>query len=70
MYRFVLTFIVGASIVISLVGRGQIVAEIGKASGPAQKIKALRDSQLAFLEREEQDREAKEADAAEQVQEE
>lgn len=33
-YRFVLTFIVGAAIVISLVGRGQIADRVGKLPGP------------------------------------
>ncbi|TKA75456.1 hypothetical protein B0A49_05713 [Cryomyces minteri] len=52
-YRFVLTFIVGASIVVSLIGRGQIADQIGKLPGPADKIKQLRDSQVAALEQEE-----------------
>ncbi|GAB7347667.1 hypothetical protein MBLNU459_g4531t1 [Dothideomycetes sp. NU459] len=58
-YRFVLTFIVGASIVISLVGRGQIADRIGKLPGPADRIKALRDSQVEQLEKEEAARRAK-----------
>ena len=49
-YRFVLTFIVGASIVASLIGRGQIADLVSKPDGPAQRLKALRDSQLAQLE--------------------
>ncbi|KAL2350128.1 hypothetical protein BJ546DRAFT_488399 [Cryomyces antarcticus] len=52
-YRFVLTFIVGASIVVSLIGRGQIADQIGRLPGPADKIKQLRDSQVAALEQEE-----------------
>ena len=55
-YRFVLTFIVGASIVVSLIGRGQIVEYVGHASGPAEKIKALRERQMEFLEQEERER--------------
>ena len=58
-YRFVLTFVVGASIIISLIGRGQITGQIGHSSGPASKIKALKDSQLGFQEQEEEDRKAK-----------
>lgn len=58
-YRFVLTFIVGASIIISLVGRGQIADKIGKLPGPADRIKALRDSQAEQLENEETARRAK-----------
>lgn len=57
-YRFVLTFIVGASIVVSLVGRGQISGKVGGGSleGPADKMKALRDSQWENLEKEEKER--------------
>lgn len=52
-YRFVLTFIVGASIVFSLIGRGQIADKINRLPGPADRIKALKDSQLASMETEE-----------------
>jgi hypothetical protein len=55
-YRFVLTFVVGASIVISLIGRGQIIAKDGKLPGPAEKMKQLRDSQWENLEKEERER--------------
>lgn len=55
-YRFVLTFIVGASIVASLIGRGQIADKIGKLPGPADRVKALRDSQLESLEYEEREK--------------
>lgn len=58
-YRFVLTFIVGASIVISLVGRGQIADRVGKLPGPADRIKALRDSQAVQKEQEEVEKRAK-----------
>jgi hypothetical protein len=44
-YRFVLTFIVGASIVLSLVGRGEISYHGGPMPGPAAKMSALRDMQ-------------------------
>ncbi|KAL1297407.1 hypothetical protein AAFC00_004941 [Neodothiora populina] len=66
-YRFVLTFIVGASIVISLVGRGQIADRVGKLPGPADRIKALRDSQTMQAEKEEAEKRAKQiaADEAE-----
>lgn len=52
-YRFVLTFIVGSSIVISLIGRGQIADRIGKLPGPADRIRELRESQVQSLEEEE-----------------
>ena len=58
-YRFVLTFVVGASIVISLVGRGQIADQINKLPGPADRIKALRDSQLSAMETEERYKQAR-----------
>ncbi|KAH8596859.1 hypothetical protein B0O99DRAFT_618799 [Bisporella sp. PMI_857] len=63
-YRFVLTFFVGASIVISLVGRGQIVSHGAKLKNPADYIKADRDSQWIALENEEKAR-VKAAAAAE-----
>lgn len=40
-YRFVLTFIVGASIVISLIGRGQIAEKVHRLPGPIDRISAL-----------------------------
>ncbi|MCJ1472239.1 hypothetical protein MMC13_000886 [Lambiella insularis] len=58
-YRFILTFIVGASIVISLIGRGQIADKINRLPGPADRLKALRDSQMESLEQEEKERRAK-----------
>lgn len=41
-YRFLLTFIVGASIVVSLIGRGQIADRIGASSNTAEHIRELR----------------------------
>jgi len=58
-YRFVLTFIVGSSIVASLIGRGHISDRIGKLPGPADRVRALRDSQASQLEEEERARRAK-----------
>lgn len=58
-YRFVLTFVVGASIVASLIGRGQIADKVGRMPGPADRLKALRDSQVESLEMEERERRAK-----------
>ncbi|EME45509.1 hypothetical protein DOTSEDRAFT_71275 [Dothistroma septosporum NZE10] len=55
-YRFVLTFIVGASIVASLIGRGQIAGQIGHSSGPAQRVKELREHQAQEAENEEEQR--------------
>jgi len=55
-YRFVLTFCVGASIVISLIGRGQIVKHDGNLKSPVDYIKQDRDSQWEALEREEKER--------------
>ncbi|KAK0365016.1 hypothetical protein LTR91_021134 [Friedmanniomyces endolithicus] len=53
-YRFVLTFIVGGSIVVSLIGRGHIADKIEAAgSTPADRIRALRDSQGQSREEEE-----------------
>jgi len=58
-YRFVLTFIVGASIVASLIGRGEIADKIHRLPGPADRIKALRDSQMEYLSEEEKVTKAK-----------
>ncbi|RVX75850.1 hypothetical protein B0A52_00207 [Exophiala mesophila] len=45
-YRFVLTFVVGASIVASLIGRGQIADLVTPPDAPANKLKMLRAQQL------------------------
>ncbi|MDI1491863.1 MAG: hypothetical protein OHK93_003074 [Ramalina farinacea] len=52
-YRFVLTFVVGASIVVSLIGRGQIADKINRLPSPADRVKALRDMQISEMEEEE-----------------
>jgi len=71
-YRFVLTFFVGASIVISLVGRGQIAKKDHSLRSPVDYIKQDRDSQWEALEREEKERRQKlaEEEEAEQSEEE
>lgn len=55
-YRFVLTFIVGASIVASLIGRGQISDRIGRLPGPADRVRELREHQAAEVADEEEAR--------------
>ncbi|GIZ45734.1 hypothetical protein CKM354_000888800 [Cercospora kikuchii] len=55
-YRFALTFIVGAAIVLSLIGRGQVSDRIGRLPGPADRVKQLRDHQAAEAENEEEQR--------------
>lgn len=57
-YRFVLTFIVGASIVASLVGRGQIISSDGRLKSSVDYIKEDRDAQWSALEKEERERRA------------
>ncbi|EAS36229.3 uncharacterized protein CIMG_01583 [Coccidioides immitis RS] len=42
MYRFVLTFVVGASIVASLIGREQLASHYASKHGVADKVQALR----------------------------
>ncbi|GAM87827.1 hypothetical protein ANO11243_058550 [Dothideomycetidae sp. 11243] len=66
-YRFVLTFIVGGSIVVSLVGRGQISDRIGKLPGPADRIRALKDAQQDELYKEEEARRSKVAEEDEEA---
>ena len=58
-YRFVLTFVVGASIVLSLIGRGRIADKIARLPGPADRMRALRESQLESLEYEEREKRAR-----------
>ena len=65
-YRFVLTFIVGASIVVTLVGRGQIVRHDQTMRNPVDYIKQDRDAQWVALEHEERERRAKIAKEAEE----
>lgn len=57
-YRFVLTFFVGASIVMTLVGRGQIVKADSNLKSPVDYVKQDRDAQWEALEREEKERRA------------
>jgi hypothetical protein len=42
-YRFVLTFIVGASIVVSLIGRGEVADRVRRLPGAVDRITALRE---------------------------
>ena len=58
-YRFVLTFIVGASIVASLIGRGQIADQINRLPSPADRVKKLRDIQYEAAEEEEKAKRAR-----------
>ena len=48
-YRFVLTFIVGASIVASLIGRGQIADLVERPPGPADKYRELMAKERASI---------------------
>ncbi|KAK3724814.1 hypothetical protein LTR37_000862 [Vermiconidia calcicola] len=52
-YRFVLTFIVGASIVASLIGRGQIADRVGSSHNMGDRIKAFREGGPDQVEEEE-----------------
>ena len=52
-YRFVLTFIVGASIVVSLIGRGEVAERVGKIPGAVERVKALRQNAEDTLAKEE-----------------
>ena len=58
-YRFVLTFIVGASIVATLIGRGQIADQINRLPSPADRVKQLRDIQYQAAEEEEKAKRAR-----------
>jgi hypothetical protein len=48
-YRFVLTFVVGASIVASLIGRGQIADLVTRPPGPADRYRELKMKQQAEI---------------------
>lgn len=54
-YRFVLTFIVGGSIVLSLIGRGEVADQVGRMPGAVDRMKALggSDAQEAMAREEE-----------------
>lgn len=53
-YRWVLTFIVGGSIVLSLIGRGQIAERGGELPTAAQRIRKLGGLQTGVLKDDEQ----------------
>jgi hypothetical protein len=55
-YRFVLTFIVGASIVASLVARGRIAEKEAPRRRPEEVLYALRDAHWEAMEAEEQEK--------------
>jgi len=64
-YRFILTFIVGVSIVISLIGRGEVSSKVGRTPGAVDRVKALREGSEQKLAEEEEARiAAKKAAAA------
>ncbi|KAJ4381864.1 hypothetical protein N0V86_003231 [Didymella sp. IMI 355093] len=63
-YRFILTFIVGASIVITLIGRGEVSSKVGRMPGAVDRIKALREGSEEQLAEEEEARIAAKKDAA------
>lgn len=65
-YRFVLTFIVGASIVISLIGRGEVAHRIGRLPGAVDRLVAFRDSAQETLAEEEEAIRAKQVKADEE----
>ena len=63
-YRFILTFIVGASIVLSLIGRGEVSSKVGRMPGAVDRVKALREGAQDKLAEEEEARIAAKKDAA------
>jgi hypothetical protein len=52
-YRFVLTFIVGAAIVVSLIGRGELIGRVGQVPGPIDRVRATQAMQEKFKQEEE-----------------
>lgn len=64
-YRFVLTFVVGVAIVVSLIGRGQIADKINRLPNPADRIRALKAQQYDAMEQEERYKQQKMVEKAE-----
>jgi uncharacterized membrane protein len=60
-YRFVLTFIVGASIVISLIGRGEIADQVKRLPGMIDRVTELRENAQQTLAKQEEGIRAQEA---------
>lgn len=60
-YRFVLTFIVGASIVVSLIGRGEVSDRVKRIPGAVERMKELREDSQERLAKEEEGIRAQEA---------
>ena len=56
-----LTAIVGVAIVASLIGRGQVADLVSKPVGPADRLRALRESQLQQLEESDAENQARSA---------
>jgi hypothetical protein len=63
-YRFILTFIVGASIVVSLIGRGEISDKVGRIPGAVDRVQELREGSEEKLAEDEAARIAQKKDAA------
>lgn len=55
-YRFVLTFIVGATIVLTLIGRGELIGKIGGLPSPAERARNLQSGMQERFRAEEQAR--------------
>jgi hypothetical protein len=55
-YRFVLTFIVGATIVVTLIGRGELIGKVGQLPSPTQRVRDLQAAMQANLKNEEEGR--------------
>lgn len=61
MYRFMLTGVVGVSIIVSLIGRGHIGDRVGRADNPADRLRRFKETDWEKLEAEERERQAAEA---------
>jgi hypothetical protein len=55
-YRFVLTFVVGAAIVLSLIGRGEIGGRVARAPSAVSRVRAQREGMQEEFAREEEAR--------------
>jgi len=47
-YRFVLTFIVGVAIVVSLIGRGELIGRVGQVPSPIDRVRQTQAMQEKF----------------------
>ncbi|KAF2749706.1 hypothetical protein M011DRAFT_397797 [Sporormia fimetaria CBS 119925] len=66
-YRFVLTFVVGFSIVLTLIGRGEVTGKVKRMPGAVDRLTALRQGEQETLQQQEETIRGEQAEAAEKA---